>query len=166
MQASIQHALIIGLAIATAVILVVAWGAIRRAESKGYDLGYNDAKKGHSSHIEALHEDIALKRLQLRQADAAHQLDREQLLQDCDNRIAHYSRRANPFTEEDAAGLMKSAGQLLRANELFEHLGATTEADYAFSASNHVTLMAARIREAIAEANKPTEQHLAEGAAA
>lgn len=166
MQFFNDYGLIIVLVIVHTLQITLTWIISQRAESAGYDQGYADCKHGHSTHIEALHDDIAEKNLQLRQAETAHRLDREQLIQDCDNRIAHYSRCANPFTEEDAVGLMKSAGQLQRANELFEHLGATTEADHAFSASNHVTLMAARIREAIAEANQPTEQHLAEGAAA
>lgn len=166
MQFINDYGLIIVLVIVHSLQITLTWIISQRAESTGYDQGYADCKHGHATHIEALHDDIAEKNLQLRQAMTAHRLDREQLIQDCDTRIAHYSRRANPFTEEDAAGLMKCAGQLLRANELFEHLGATTEADHAFSASNHVTLMAARIRNAIAAAEQPAGHQHVEGAAA
>lgn len=167
MQALHDYGLIIVLVMAITLQLISAWVVSSRAEAKGYDLGYADCKLGHAAHIEALHDDIAEKNLQLRQAETAHRLDREDLMQDCDQRIAHYSRRANPFTEEDAAGLMKSAGQLQRANELFEHLGATTEADYAFSASNHAIQMASRIRAALAASEVEVEATaLVEGAAA
>ncbi|QIE86964.1 hypothetical protein [Pseudomonas nitroreducens] len=154
MQASIQHALIIGLAIATAVILVVAWIAVRRAETHGYDLGYGDAKRGHSSHIEALHEDLGLLRDTLRLAEIEHKADREQLLQDCDNRIAHYSRRANPFTDEDAAELLKISGQLKVTAVTAERVGALTHKHQALQAAESATRMAARIRAALVHAEE------------
>lgn len=165
MQDITVYGLLIVVAAAILLQVVGGWVISRRAEAKGYDKGYDDAKLGYAPHIEALHDDIADKNQQLRQNQALHRLEQEKLMQDCDRRIAHYARRANPFTEADAAGLMKSAGQLQRANELFESLGATTEADYAFSATNHVTQMAARIREAIAEASA-ADDHQAQGVAA
>ncbi|KJK03590.1 hypothetical protein UB43_03590 [Pseudomonas sp. 21] len=166
MQAINSYGLIIVLLLASIIQVFSGWIISLRSEAKGYDKGYDDAKRGNAPHIEALHEDLALLRSRLRLAEAEHTKDRENLMQDCDKRIAHYSRQANPFTEEDAAGLMKTAGQLRRANELFEHLGATTEADYAFSASNHATVMAGRIREAIAAANEGAPSVQPEGAAA
>jgi hypothetical protein len=146
MQALNDYGLIIVLVVALALQVIGGWHISRRAEAKGYDLGYADCKRGHITHIEALHDDIAEKNLQLRQAEAAHRLDREDLMQDCDERIAHYARRASPFTNEDAAELMKISGQLYVTAVTAGRIGATLHKDQATQAVETAVRMAERIR--------------------
>lgn len=146
MQALHDYGLIIVLAVALALQVFSAWVISSRSEAKGYDLEYADCKLGHAAHIEALHDDIAEKNLQLRQAEAAHRLDREELIQDCDERIAHYARRASPFTDEDATELMKISGQLKVTAVTASRVGATLHKEQATLAAGSAARMADRIR--------------------
>lgn len=97
---------LIGMLIAVQIIGLLAMAIANRlnaekARATGYDEGYDDAKLAHAQRITALHSDIA--RLQEQQASArlehGHQL--EAIMQDCDERIAIYARRANPFNAAD-----------------------------------------------------------------
>lgn len=154
MQALQDYGLIIVLVAAIALQVFSAWIVSNRSEAKGYDLGYADCKLGHAAHIEALHDDIAEKNLQLRQAEAAHRLDREELIQDCDERIAHYARRASPFTDADAAELMKISGQLKVTAVTAHRVGATIHKDQATLAAESAVRMAERIRAVLAHAEQ------------
>ncbi|QIE84945.1 hypothetical protein [Pseudomonas nitroreducens] len=154
MQALHDYRLIIVLVAALALQVIVTWAISSRSEAKGYDLGYADCKLGYAAHIEALHDDIEEKNLQLRQAEASHCLDRETLIQDCDERIAHYARRANPFTDEDAAELMKISGQLKVTAVTADRVGATTHKDQATQAATSAARMAERIRATLAHAGQ------------
>lgn len=154
MQALHDYGLIIVLVVALALQVFSTWIVSNHSEAKGYDQGYADCKLGHSAHIEALHDDIAEKNLQLRQAEAAHRLECEELIQDYDERIAHYAKRANPFTDEDAAELMKISGQLKVTAVTADRVGATTHKDQATQAATSAARMAERIRTTLAHSEQ------------
>lgn len=154
MQAINSYGLIIVLLIASVIQVFSGWFISLRSEAKGYDKGYDDAKRGNAPHIEALHEDLALLRSRLRLAEAEHAKDRENLMQDCDERIAHYARRASPFTNEDATELMKISGQLKVTAVTAGRVGATPYKDQANQAAESAVRMAERIRAVLANAEQ------------
>ncbi|WP_160286515.1 hypothetical protein [Pseudomonas knackmussii] len=150
MQNTTYHLIIIGLAVAFGVALLIAWRSTRDSHATGYDLGYEDGKRGQLDQVNALHEDLALLRTRQRLADEEHQQDRDRLIQDCDERIAFYARRASPFTEEDAVELMKISGQLQVTATTAERVGATTHRSQALRAAESASQMADRIRVVLA----------------
>jgi hypothetical protein len=150
MQTTIQYMIIGTMAIAMLVILTVAWISVLRAQSNGYDLGYGDAQRGYRTHIDALHEDITAKAAKIKAMETQHQADREALLLDCDNRIAHYSRRSNPLTLEHAGELMKISGQLQYAANLFRQFNAIDKAAWANDAAAMAMRLSLRVHDAIA----------------
>ncbi|EMV9185857.1 hypothetical protein AADU03_004742 [Escherichia coli] len=154
MQAINSYGLIIVLLLASVIQVFSGWIISLRSEAKGYDKGYDDAKRGNAPHIETLHEDLALLRSRLRLAEAEHTRDRENLMQDCDERIAHYARRASPFTDEDAAELMRISGQLKVTAVTAGRVGATLHKEQANQAAESAVRMAERIRAVLASAEQ------------
>lgn len=152
MQALHDYGLIIVLVIVHALQITLTWFISQRAEAAGYDKGYDDAKRGHETHIEALHNAYDDLHREMRQAAAAHRLDRDSLIQDCDKRIAHYARRASPFTDEDAAELLKISGPLRVTAVTAERVGAITHKYQALYSADSATRMAERIRAVLAQA--------------
>ena len=106
--------IIAGLALALVGFAVYTRRCAENARAAGYDEGYYDAAR-----ITALHSDIA--RLQEQQASArlehGHQL--EAILQDCDERIAIYARRASPFGIADRLVLAEVNAMLKLAADTF-----------------------------------------------
>ena len=102
--------------------------AAENARAVGYDEGYDDAKLANAERITALHSDIA--RLQEQQASArlehGHQL--EAIMQDCDERIAIYARRASPFGVADRLALADINAMLKLAANTFSGLQANDSA--------------------------------------
>ncbi|WP_236208984.1 hypothetical protein [Pseudomonas tohonis] len=98
------------------------------ARTAGYGEGYDDAKLAYAERITALHSDIA--RLQEQQASArlehGHQL--EAIMQDCDERIAIYARRASPFGVADRLALADINAMLKLAANTFSGLQANDSA--------------------------------------
>ncbi len=124
---------LIGMLIAVQIIGLLAMAIANRlnaekARATGYDEGYDDAKLAHAQRITALHSDIA--RLQEQQASArlehGHQL--EAIMQDCDERIAIYARRASPFGIADRLVLAEVYGVLKLAANTFAGLQANDSA--------------------------------------
>lgn len=124
---------LIGMLIAVQIIGLLAMAIASRlnaekARATGYDEGYDDAKLAHAQRITALHSDIA--RLQEQQASArlehGHQL--EAIMQDCDERIAIYARRASPFGIADRLVLAEVYGVLKLAGDTFAGLQANDSA--------------------------------------
>lgn len=116
------------------------------ARAAGYDQGYDDAKRGHDARIAALHEDIERLHLKATNTTAAHRLEREAIMQDCDARIAVFARRANPFTEPDLHNLELAAEQLDLLSRTFSGLGAVNKATAASHAAQKTLNMAERLR--------------------
>lgn len=164
---------IIGLIIAASMF----WSAVclhRKAESKGYEAGYQDAQQQTSLRFEALHEDLASLRAkhaadrkateqQLAEAAKASRERLEAVMQDADQRIAHYARRSNPLTREDASWLMKVAGQLSLLEEMATRIDAENGAAQARTAHDRCKRLAQRVNEALdaAEAVEAVEQERA-----
>lgn len=124
---------LIGMLIAVQIIGLMAMAIASRlnaekARATGYDEGYDDAKLAHAQRITALHSDIA--RLQEQQASArlehGHQL--EAIMQDCDERIAIYARRASPFGVADRLALADINAMLKLAANTFSGLQANDSA--------------------------------------
>lgn len=124
---------LIGMLIAVQIIGLLAMAIANRlnaekARATGYDEGYDDAKLAHAQRITALHSDIA--RLQEQQASArlehGHQL--EAIMQDCDERIAIYARRASPFGVADRLALADINAMLKLAANIFSGLQANDSA--------------------------------------
>lgn len=150
---------IIGLIIAASMF----WSAVylhRKAESKGYDAGYQDAQQQASLRFEALHEDLATLRAkhaadrkateqQLAEAAKASRARLEAVMQDADQRIAHYARRSNPLTREDASWLMKVAGQLSLLEDMATRIDAESVAAQARTAHDQCKRLAQRVNEAL-----------------
>lgn len=124
---------LIGMLIAVQIIGLLAMAIASRlnaekARATGYDEGYDDAKLASAERITALHSDIA--RLQEQQASArlehGHQL--EAIMQDCDERIAIYARRASPFGIADRLVLAEVNAMLKLAADTFSGLRANDSA--------------------------------------
>ena len=102
--------------------------AAENARAVGYDEGYDDAKLANAKRITALNSDIA--RLHEQQANArlehGHQL--EAIMQDCDERIAIYARRASPFGVADRLALADINAMLKLAANTFSGLQANDSA--------------------------------------
>lgn len=114
--------IIAGLVLALVGFAVYTRRRAENARAAGYDEGYDDAKLAHAQRITALHSDIA--RLQEQQASArlehGHQL--EAIMQDCDERIAIYARRASPFGLADRLVLADVNAMLKLAADTFSGL--------------------------------------------
>ena len=151
---------LIGMLIAVQIIGLLAMAIASRlnaekARATGYDEGYDDAKLALAQRITALHSDIA--RLQEQQASArlehGHQL--EAIMQDCDQRIATYSRRAAAVTHQDIQQLILIAKQLERAGSAYSHQGAVEGARMAHQAQLEALNLAERIRAALDQQPQP-----------
>lgn len=120
--------IIAGLVLALVGFAVYTRRRAENARAAGYDEGYDDAKLASAERITALHSDIA--RLQEQQASArlehGHQL--EAIMQDCDERIAIYARRASPFGVADRLGLADINAMLKLAANTFSGLQANDSA--------------------------------------
>ena len=124
---------LIGMLIAVQIIGLLAMAIASRltaekARATGYDQGYDDAKLANAQRITALNSDIA--RLHAQQASArlehGHQL--EAIMQDCDERIAIYARRASPFGVADRLALADINAMLKLAANTFSGLQANDSA--------------------------------------
>ncbi|MCY1374964.1 hypothetical protein D9M68_857250 [compost metagenome] len=68
---------------------------------------------------------------------------------DCDNRIAEYARRSNPFTDSDLLLLRAAASKLVLAGPLFTATGAYEIAQTAEQNVRLMTDMAARLEQVL-----------------
>lgn len=130
MSHSIQLQIIAALAIITLIGLAVwAYRSAQKAHVQGYDLGYDDAKRGHELHLYALQEEIGhLSRTVVNQR-TAHQLERDAIMQDADARIAIYASRA--LTADDIHTLRIVNKQLLVAAKTYSEFPLANLADQA-----------------------------------
>lgn len=108
------HLQIIGALVVIAFLWLAAWAyrSAQKAEAKGYDQGYDDAKRGHETRIAAQQEEVEQLQLKLSKQSLGHLLQVESIMQDADARVAIYSRRANPFNHEDRTTLQAAANQM------------------------------------------------------
>lgn len=100
-------------------------------EADGFDRGYQAGLREQSEYIAALQEDIG-RHIRANQAQAAaHQLERDTIIQDADDRIAIYARRAAPATAADLITLDKAAQTLQLAARSWRALSAHSSANKA-----------------------------------
>lgn len=129
-----------------------------RWKARGYALGYDAAYLSQQrlldtchARIRALHDDLAQLK-QIRDIEKrGHQTSVEAIMQDCDQRIATYSRRATAVTHQDIQQLILIAKQLERAGSAYSHQGAVEGARMAHQAQLEALNLAERIRSALDE---------------
>lgn len=142
-------ALLIGFALGLAALIPLALHLRPRYKAIGYAKGHRAGHAEQYVHIQALHDDIGrLKHIREIERDG-HQQRIEAVMQDCDNRIAIYARRANPFTEADHESLVAIANKLELAANTFAGLNAGDEARLARQLQQHTLNMANRLQLAI-----------------
>ena len=130
MSHSIQLQIIAALAIITLIGLAVwAYRAAQKAHVQGYDLGYDDAKRGHELRIADQQHEIEHLHLKAANQRAAHQLERDAIIQDADARIAIYAARA--LTSVDIQNLRIANKQLLAAAKTYSEFPLANLADQA-----------------------------------
>lgn len=142
---------LIGLSIAVPITLSLR----PRWKARGYALGYNTAYStqqrlldANAERISALHADLAQLTHMREIEKRGHQTSLEAVMNDCDERIAVYARRA-VTTHQDVISLQHIAKQLEHAASSYSHLGATEGARMAHQAQLEALNLAERIRAAL-----------------
>ena len=154
MSHSIQLQIIAALAVITLIGLAVwAYRAAQKAHVQGYDLGYDDAKRGHELRIDDLQHEIEHLHLKAANQRAAHQLDRDAIIQDADERIAIFARRAAACTEADLNTLTAAANQLALANATYKSMHAEDPARFAHQMQLQLINLAERMRASLEQPN-------------
>lgn len=98
------------------------------ARANGYDQGYEAALLEQGQRITALNQDIARLQNQAAAARLEHGHQLEAIMQDCDERIAIYARRASPFGIADRLVLADVNAMLKLAADTFSGLRANDSA--------------------------------------
>lgn len=119
---------------AMAVIMLIglavwAYLSAQKAQAQGYDLGYDDAKRGHELRIADQQHEIEHLQLKAANQRTAHQLERDAIIQDADARIAIYAARA--LTSVDIQNLRIANKQLLAAAKTYSEFPLANLADQA-----------------------------------
>lgn len=150
MSHSIQIQIIAALAVITLIGLAVwAYRAAQKAHVQGYDLGYDDAKRGHELRLYGLQEEAAhLSRTVVNQR-TAHQLSLDAIMQDADQRIALFARRAAACTSADLNTLTAAANQLGVARATYQRMQAEDPARFAHQVQLQLINLAERLRTAL-----------------
>lgn len=86
-----------------------------------------------------------------------HQSQLDEVIQDADNRIAAYARRANAFTEADKTTMAAIANKLELAGSAFAGLGASDHARFARSLQQAALNIAERMRITLDLAAEPIQ---------
>lgn len=158
----------LGAALAIIIGLALAWLAFRAAQqarASGYDQGYDDARNAQLARIELLQGELDDLSGLAADIETTRRLERDELIQDADRRIAIYASRANPFTEADLLTLQTAAEQLGLLSRTFRGLGATIKATQASQSAQQLLNMAERLRAALAVRTAQQEERTLEAAA-
>ncbi|MDZ4337147.1 MAG: AAA family ATPase [Pseudomonas sp.] len=159
MSNSIQLQIIAALAVITLIGLAVwAYRAAQKAHVQGYDLGYDDAKRGHELVIANQQHEIEHLQLKAANQRAAHQLERDAIIQDADARIAIYAARA--LTSADIQNLRIANKQLLLAAQTYTNLKLADQARFATTTAQTVGQMADRSAAALPAATPAADDIL------
>ena len=159
MSQSIQIQIIAALAIIVLLGLAGwAYRAAQKASAQGYDLGYNDAKRGHELRI--AHQQHEIEHLQLKAANqrAAHQLERDAIIQDADARIAIYASRA--MNSVDIQNLRIANKQLLLAAQTYTNLKLLDQARFTSTAAHRFGQVIDRIATTLPTDHAPEDDTL------
>lgn len=160
---NILIAFLIGLTCAAPIVLTMRG----RWKARGYTLGHAAASRPLQAHAEqmatrirALHNDLE-RQQNIRDIEKReHQQALEAIMQDCDERIAEYARRGNPFHGGDLITFQAIASQLELAAATFAGIQAGDKARFArqmqLEALNLAERLTASLRNTAAEA-QPTQ---------
>lgn len=147
-------------------LAVWAYRAAQKAQVKGYDQGYDAAKRGHEARIAAKQEEVEQLQRKLSKQHIAHLLQVESIMQDADTRVAIYSRRANPFNHEDRITLQAAANQLDVAANTYSGLQAGDQVRFARQMQQRLLNLSERLDVALKAMDQQAMHHTATGAAA
>lgn len=146
---TVYTTLLLGFALGLAALIPLALHLRPRYKAAGYSRGFNAGRSEQYARIQALHDDIA-RHKHIREIERqGHQQRIEAVMQDCDERIAIYARRANPFTHADVITLQAIASQLELAAATFTGLQAGDHARLAKQLRQHALNMAEQILAAL-----------------
>lgn len=87
-----------------------------------------------------------------------HQAQLEAIMQDADNRIAIYARRANPFTHDDRITLQAAANQLDAAANVYSGLQAGDQVRFARQMQQRLLNLAERLLATLKAAEQPAAE--------
>lgn len=149
-----QQTTLLQLLAALLVIVNIGWPLLatrlaRSARATGFDEGHEIAHSAAQERIGLLNEDLCELARKRANDEARHQLERDQLLQDADQRIAAYARRANPFNEQDLATLTGTVKTLELARNTFAGLQALDKQAEAANQLTFVRAMHDRLQEVL-----------------
>ncbi|MGE6790864.1 hypothetical protein ACQKFS_02425 [Pseudomonas guineae] len=88
----------------------------------------------------------------------SHQAQLEAIMQDADNRVATYARRANPFNHDDRITLQAAANQLDAAANVYAGLMASDQARFARQMQQRLLNLVERLDAALKAMDKQTMQ--------
>lgn len=139
-------------ALAVIVILALAWACLARnhsAYAKGYDLGYDNAKRAQQHRLDLLQCELDNLSVMATNLETARRLERDELIQDADRRIAVYASRAAACTSADVSTLRSIASNLQLAAEMYDRLHASDQARFAHTLQQQALKLADRMEEAL-----------------
>ncbi len=148
------QAFIVGVAVGTTFMLATALILRGHWKARGYALGHASRQ----DYIETLLDISANHRERATQLEQQHSHDRAALILDADQRIAHYARRANPFTERHQQDLAGIAAVLDLAAATFAGLQANDKAMQARSGAITLRQMGEQLGKVIAAQEAPAQQ--------
>lgn len=153
---SVYTTLLLGFALGLALLIPLVLHLLPRFKAAGYARGHAAGRSEQYVKIQALQDEVT-RHKNIREIERqGHQQRLEAVMQDCDDRIAIYARRANPFTEEDGITLQALANQLDVAANTYAGLGADDQARFARQMQQRARDLADRLRTALSAA-KPIE---------
>lgn len=153
---------IISFLLGLAAIIPLSLNLRGRWKARGYSLGYDAARnianpvlEANAERIRALNSDLAQHKHMRDIEKRGHQTSLEAMMQDCDDRIAVYARRASVVTHQDIQSLILIAKQLEQAGSTYSHQGAVEGARLAHQAQLEALNLAERIRAALDQQPQP-----------
>ena len=148
--------LLLGFALCLAALIPLTLALRARYKAIGYARGYRSGRAEQYTRVQHLHDEIGRQKHMRDIERQGHQQRIEAVMQDCDDRIAIYARRSNPFTADDYATLQAIADKLELAASTFAGLGSPDHARFARQLHGHAQAMAERLRTAL-QRQQPSE---------
>ena len=170
MHAHIINGLIL-LAIIAAVVALYCSAysrGVTDGTDSGYDGGFNAGKSAGAAEASTLIRTTRADAEQLRRLREVERKDHQHALEaimlDCDQRIALFARRANPFTSANLQTLAAAAKQLELAAATYRGLQATDKARFAAQMQQLILSMAEQLRVALEHGEQQALPQLAAAA--
>lgn len=158
--------LLVGFALGLALLIPLVLHLRPRFKAAGYARGHAAGRSEQYVQIQALHDEVT-RHKHIRDIERqGHQQRLEAVMQDCDDRIAIYARRANPFTAGDHASLIAIANKLELAANTFAGLNSGDHARFARQLQQYALDMAARLQAVLESTQQALPSQTAEESAA